>query len=159
MLPEDLHKFGMIPEFVGRLPVVAHVEELTEDDLVRILTEPKNALVKQYQRLFALEDVQLDVHGRRAARDRAAGDHARHRRARAARRSWSGCCSTSCTTCPAAPTSSEVVITEQAVRDGAEPTLVSRGGRRGGGRSVTRLARSPGAAMAVRIDIGVPTSL
>ena len=59
-LPEDLHKFGMIPEFVGRVPVVAHVEELTEADLVRILTEPKNALVKQFQRLFALEDVGLE---------------------------------------------------------------------------------------------------
>jgi ATP-dependent Clp protease ATP-binding subunit ClpX len=59
VLPEDLHKFGLIPEFVGRVPVVAHVEELTENDLVRILTEPKNALVKQYQRLFALEGVDL----------------------------------------------------------------------------------------------------
>jgi ATP-dependent Clp protease ATP-binding subunit ClpX len=59
VLPEDLNRFGMIPEFVGRLPVVTNVEELTEDDLVHILTQPKNALVKQYQRLFALEDVRL----------------------------------------------------------------------------------------------------
>ncbi len=59
VLPEDLHKFGLIPEFVGRLPVIAHVEELTEDDFVRILTEPKNALVKQYQRLFSFEGVDL----------------------------------------------------------------------------------------------------
>jgi len=59
VLPEDLNRFGMIPEFVGRLPVVTNVEELSEDDLVHILTEPKNALVKQYQRLFALEDVKL----------------------------------------------------------------------------------------------------
>jgi ATP-dependent Clp protease ATP-binding subunit ClpX len=59
VLPEDLHKFGLIPEFVGRLPVITNVEELTEDDLVRILTEPKNALVKQYQRLFTLEGVEL----------------------------------------------------------------------------------------------------
>ncbi|PKQ37525.1 MAG: ATP-dependent Clp protease ATP-binding subunit ClpX [Actinobacteria bacterium HGW-Actinobacteria-1] len=58
-LPEDLHRFGLIPEFIGRVPVVAHVEELGEDELVRILTEPKNALVKQYQRLFALEGVEL----------------------------------------------------------------------------------------------------
>jgi ATP-dependent Clp protease ATP-binding subunit ClpX len=58
-LPEDLHKFGMIPEFVGRLPVITHVEELSEDDLVKILTEPKNALVKQYQRLFRMEGVEL----------------------------------------------------------------------------------------------------
>ena len=58
-LPEDLHRFGLIPEFIGRIPVVAHVEELGEAELVRILTEPKNALVKQYQRLFALEGVEL----------------------------------------------------------------------------------------------------
>ncbi|MCE5203159.1 MAG: ATP-dependent Clp protease ATP-binding subunit ClpX [Actinomycetia bacterium] len=58
-LPEDLHRFGLIPEFIGRIPVIAHVEELSEDDLVRILTEPKNALVKQYQRLFALEGIDL----------------------------------------------------------------------------------------------------
>ncbi len=57
--PEDLLKFGLIPEFVGRLPVIATLEDLDEDALVTILTQPKNALVKQYQRLFELEDVQL----------------------------------------------------------------------------------------------------
>ena len=57
--PEDLLKFGLIPEFVGRLPVVATLEDLDEDALVEILTAPKNALVKQYQRLFELEDVTL----------------------------------------------------------------------------------------------------
>jgi ATP-dependent Clp protease ATP-binding subunit ClpX len=57
--PEDLLKFGLIPEFVGRLPVLATLEDLDEAALVTILTEPKNALVKQYQRLFELEDVKL----------------------------------------------------------------------------------------------------
>ena len=57
--PEDLLKFGLIPEFVGRLPVIATLQDLDEDALVTILTEPKNALVKQYQRLFELEDAQL----------------------------------------------------------------------------------------------------
>ncbi|MEQ8922818.1 MAG: ATP-dependent Clp protease ATP-binding subunit ClpX [Roseovarius sp.] len=57
--PEDLLKFGLIPEFVGRLPVIATLEDLDEEALVTILTEPKNALVKQYQRLFELEDAQL----------------------------------------------------------------------------------------------------
>ncbi|MYM54681.1 ATP-dependent Clp protease ATP-binding subunit ClpX [Thalassovita mangrovi] len=57
--PEDLLKFGLIPEFVGRLPVIATLEDLDEDALVTILTEPKNALVKQYQRLFELEESQL----------------------------------------------------------------------------------------------------
>ena len=57
--PEDLLKFGLIPEFVGRLPVLATLEDLDEDALVTILTQPKNALVKQYQRLFELEDTTL----------------------------------------------------------------------------------------------------
>jgi ATP-dependent Clp protease ATP-binding subunit ClpX len=57
--PEDLLKFGLIPEFVGRLPVIATLEDLDQDALVTILTQPKNALVKQYQRLFELEDAQL----------------------------------------------------------------------------------------------------
>jgi len=58
--PEDLLKFGMIPEFVGRLPVVATLEDLDESALIKVLTEPKNALVKQYQRLFELESVSLE---------------------------------------------------------------------------------------------------
>ena len=57
--PEDLIRFGMIPEFVGRLPVVATLHELTENELVEIMLEPKNALVKQYQKLFGMEDVTL----------------------------------------------------------------------------------------------------
>jgi ATP-dependent Clp protease ATP-binding subunit ClpX len=57
--PQDLVKFGMIPEFVGRLPVIATLAELNENDLVRILSEPKNALVKQYQKLFEMEKVKL----------------------------------------------------------------------------------------------------
>ncbi|NML14244.1 ATP-dependent Clp protease ATP-binding subunit ClpX [Azohydromonas caseinilytica] len=59
--PEDLIKFGLIPELVGRLPVVATLGELTEDALVQILTEPKNALVKQYQRLFGMDSVELEI--------------------------------------------------------------------------------------------------
>ncbi|SFM61066.1 ATP-dependent Clp protease ATP-binding subunit ClpX [Thermodesulforhabdus norvegica] len=57
--PEDLIKFGMIPEFVGRLPVIATLDELTEEELVKILVEPRNALVKQYQKLFEMENVRL----------------------------------------------------------------------------------------------------
>jgi ATP-dependent Clp protease ATP-binding subunit ClpX len=57
--PEDLTKYGMIPEFVGRMPIVATLTDLTESDLVTILTQPKNALVKQYQKLFELEKVKL----------------------------------------------------------------------------------------------------
>lgn len=60
--PEDLLKFGLIPEFVGRLPVIATLEDLDEDALVSILREPKNALVAQYQRLFEMENVELSFH-------------------------------------------------------------------------------------------------
>jgi ATP-dependent Clp protease ATP-binding subunit ClpX len=57
--PADLIKFGLIPEFIGRIPILTSLEELTKEDLVRILTEPKNALVKQYQKLFELDKVRL----------------------------------------------------------------------------------------------------
>ena len=60
MLPEDLLKYGLIPEFIGRVPVVVTLESLTEDALVDILVKPKNALVKQYQKLLEMDDVELE---------------------------------------------------------------------------------------------------
>src|SRR5208282_3257899 len=59
--PEDLLKFGLIPEFIGRLPVIATLSDLDEAALIDILTRPKNALVKQFQRLFEMEDIGLEV--------------------------------------------------------------------------------------------------
>lgn len=59
LLPEDLHRYGLIPEFIGRLPVIATLENLDEDALITILTQPKNALIKQYQKLFDMEDTEL----------------------------------------------------------------------------------------------------
>ena len=59
VVPTDFVQFGLIPEFVGRIPVITHVDELGEDDLIRVLTEPKNALIKQYQKLFELDGVRL----------------------------------------------------------------------------------------------------
>jgi len=61
VMPEDLLKFGVIPEFIGRLPVITSVENLDKPALMQILTEPKNALVKQYQRLFDIDDVELEI--------------------------------------------------------------------------------------------------
>ena len=58
--PQDLHRFGMIPEFVGRIPVICSTRQLDEDDLVHILTEPRNAIVKQYKRMFEIEGVELE---------------------------------------------------------------------------------------------------
>ncbi len=73
VLPEDLHKFGMIPEFVGRIPVVTSLSELNKEDLVRVLTEPKNALVKQYQVMFDFEnsDLSFEQEALEAIADRA----------------------------------------------------------------------------------------
>jgi len=59
--PEDLIRYGLIPEFVGRLPIISTLEELDEEALLRILTEPKNALTKQYARLFKMEGCSLDL--------------------------------------------------------------------------------------------------
>ena len=59
LVPSDLVQYGLIPEFIGRIPVITHVEELSVDDLLRVMTEPKNAIVKQYQKLFELDGVAL----------------------------------------------------------------------------------------------------
>lgn len=60
IIPQDLQSYGLIPEFIGRLPIITVLDKLTEDDLVRILSEPKNALIKQYKQLLALDDVELE---------------------------------------------------------------------------------------------------
>ena len=78
VLPEDLVKFGMIPEFIGRLPMVGAVRSLDKEALVSILTEPKNSLVKQYEKIFSFEDVELEFTAGRTRRDRRSGAAARH---------------------------------------------------------------------------------
>ena len=60
VMPEDLLKYGLIPEFIGRLPIVVTLDALVEEDLVRILTEPKNALVRQYRKFFEIDKVELE---------------------------------------------------------------------------------------------------
>ena len=59
-MPQDLLKFGLIPEFVGRLPIITTLRELDRDALIKIITEPKNSLVKQYKKLFKYDDVDLE---------------------------------------------------------------------------------------------------
>jgi ATP-dependent Clp protease ATP-binding subunit ClpX len=59
--PEDLLQFGLIPEFIGRLPVISRLEPLSEEDLVRVLTEPRNAITRQYRKLLAMEGVELEI--------------------------------------------------------------------------------------------------
>ncbi|HEX9092839.1 MAG TPA: ATP-dependent Clp protease ATP-binding subunit ClpX, partial [Coriobacteriia bacterium] len=126
VLPEDLQKYGMIPEFVGRVPVVAHVQELTEQDLVRILTEPKNALVKQYRRLFALEGVELrfpdDALAAIAAKAIKHGTGARGLRS-----IMESLLLDSMYDLPGRTDVAQVVVTEQSVSGGVAPTLVCEG--------------------------------
>ena len=83
--PEDLLKYGLIPEFVGRLPVIATLHDLDEAALVRILKEPKNAIIKQYQKYFDLEKVRLKFTDDAVAAIAKRGAQARHRRPRPAR--------------------------------------------------------------------------
>ncbi len=80
VMPEDLIKFGLIPEFIGRLPVITSVRPLDRDALVQILTEPKNALVRQYAKLFEMDGVELEFDRIRARGHRRPGRPARHRR-------------------------------------------------------------------------------
>ena len=123
---EDLHRFGMIPEFVGRLPVITNVEELSEEDLVRILTEPKNALVKQYQRLFALENAKLTFTDEALS----AISHQAIKRQTGARGLRSICEGILLDTMYELPSQSdvdEVVVTAEAVNGTTGPTIVRRG--------------------------------
>jgi ATP-dependent Clp protease ATP-binding subunit ClpX len=124
-LPEDLHSFGMIPEFVGRIPVICVVDELSEDDLVRVLTEPKNALVKQYERMFSFEDVALSF------TESALAEIAReaHEHGTGARGLRSICERTLMDTMYDLPSSkniAEVLVTPEAVKGESAPTLVLR---------------------------------
>jgi ATP-dependent Clp protease ATP-binding subunit ClpX len=121
--PEDLQRFGLIPEFIGRVPVLATLEDLDEDALVQILTEPKNALVKQYQRLFELEDVQLSFHedALKAVSRRAIG---RKTGARGLRSILEGILLDTMFDLPALEGVEEVVISEEVVEGDARPLYI-----------------------------------
>ena len=93
-------KFGLIPEFIGRLPVIATLEDLDEAALIQILTEPKNALLKQYQRLFEMENVTLTFTDDALSAVAAPRHPAEDRRARPALDHGSASCSTPCSSCP-----------------------------------------------------------
>jgi ATP-dependent Clp protease ATP-binding subunit ClpX len=125
VLPEDLHKFGLIPEFIGRLPVIAAVSPLDQEALMEILTEPKNALVKQYQRMFQLDDVELDFE--RDALE-AIADLAVLRKtgARGLRAILEDVLGPIMFEIPSSEDVAKVIVTRAAVEDGAAPTLVLR---------------------------------
>lgn len=123
--PDDLHKFGLIPEFIGRLPVITNVSALDVDDLSRVLTEPKNAILKQYQHLFELDGVKLTF-----------TDEAIHEVARVAEKRGTGARSLSTLMeqtlsaimfdLPSRDDVAEVIIEPGCVTGGEEPTLVLR---------------------------------
>ncbi|WP_193141980.1 MULTISPECIES: ATP-dependent Clp protease ATP-binding subunit ClpX [unclassified Meridianimarinicoccus] len=121
--PEDLLKFGLIPEFVGRLPVIATLQDLDEDALVTILTQPKNALVKQYQRLFDLEETKLSFtdDALRAISRRAIQ---RKTGARGLRSIMEDILLDTMFDLPTAEGVEEVVVNEEAVNSDASPLLI-----------------------------------
>jgi ATP-dependent Clp protease ATP-binding subunit ClpX len=123
--PEDLIKFGLIPELVGRLPVVATLGELTEEAMIQILTEPKNALVKQYQKLFAMDGVELEIRpSALAAISRKA--LARKTGARGLRSILEHALIDTMFELPGLDGVAKVVVDEHIVEDGAKPLLVYR---------------------------------
>jgi ATP-dependent Clp protease ATP-binding subunit ClpX len=125
VLPEDLHKFGLIPEFIGRLPVVTSVSPLDRAALIDILTVPKNALIKQYQRMFALDDVELEFEP--DALD-AIADLAVKRQtgARGLRAIMEDVLGPIMFEVPSTDTIAKVIVTREAVTENAAPTLVTR---------------------------------
>ena len=124
-MPEDLIKFGLIPEFIGRLPVVASVTNLDKSSLVQILTEPRNALVKQYQRLFVMDGVELEF---TETALEAIADQAilRGTGARGLRAIMEEVLLPVMYDIPSRTDVAKVVITEQTVRENVNPTIVTR---------------------------------
>jgi len=125
VLPEDLHKFGLIPEFIGRLPVIASVSPLDQTALIDILTVPKNALIKQYQRMFALDDVELefDEDALLAIADLAVK---RQTGARGLRAIMEDVLGPIMFEVPSTDTIAKVVVTRESVVENAAPTLIPR---------------------------------
>ncbi|TCP48565.1 ATP-dependent Clp protease ATP-binding subunit ClpX [Tamaricihabitans halophyticus] len=124
-MPEDLIKFGLIPEFIGRLPVVASVTNLDKPSLVRILTEPRNALVKQYKRLFEMDNVELEF---TETALEAVADQAilRGTGARGLRAIMEEVLQQVMYDIPSRDDVAKVVITEQTVKENVNPTIVAR---------------------------------
>lgn len=125
VIPEDLLEFGLISEFIGRLPILTALEKLDENDLVRILTEPKNALVKQYEKLLSLDDVQLEFQPA-ALREMAKLAIARNTGARGLRSIIEDVMRDIMFDLPSRNDVAKVIITAATVTDHAQPELVLR---------------------------------
>ena len=125
VIPKDLVKFGMVPEFVGRLPVITVLDELDEDSLVRILTEPKNALIKQYKKLFEYDDIELEVQDE-ALIEIAKKAIAQKTGARGLRSILEGILMKSMYTVPSDGSIAKVIVTPGCVSGEVQPTLINR---------------------------------
>ncbi|WP_221798653.1 ATP-dependent Clp protease ATP-binding subunit ClpX [Oceanobacter mangrovi] len=124
--PTDLVKFGLIPEFIGRLPVIATLDELDKDALIRILTEPKNSLVRQFQKLFEMEEVELEI---RESALEAIANLAMERKtgARGLRSILEGALLETMYEVPSESSISKVVIEDSVIRGTAEPIIIYDG--------------------------------
>lgn len=131
IIPEDLLKFGLIPEFIGRLPVMAALDKLTVEDLVHILTEPKNALVKQYKKLLALDDTDLEFEDG-ALEAIAAKAIERNTGARGLRSIIEDIMMNIMFDVPSDETIEKVTITEDAAKGLVEPTVMYREEKKAG---------------------------
>lgn len=141
ILPEDLLKFGLIPEFIGRLPVLTSVTNLDREDLTRILIEPKNALVKQYQKMFALDEVELDFEqlALEAIADRALE---RGTGARGLRAIMEEILQPVMFEVPSRDDVVKIVITEAVVTEGREPLMLTRADSAAEGSDMKKRRRS-----------------
>lgn len=125
VVPKDLVKFGMVPEFVGRLPVISVLEELDEASLVRILTEPKNALVKQYKKLFHYDDIELEIE-EEALTEIAKKAIAQKTGARGLRSILESILMKTMFTVPSDGSIAKVTVTADCVRNDVQPLLINR---------------------------------
>jgi ATP-dependent Clp protease ATP-binding subunit ClpX len=129
LVPEDLLKFGLIPEFIGRVPMIVTLDSLDRDALIRILTEPKNALIKQYQRLLKMDDVELEFteDSLIAIADRALE---RNTGARGLRAILEKTMNDIMYEVPSNPKIAKVIVTKECITEGKEPDIVLRKAKR-----------------------------
>ena len=126
--PEDLLKFGLIPEFIGRLPVIVTLDELSEDALVRIITEPKNALLKQYRKLLRLDNVDLEIEPE-AIRAVAKKAIERKTGARGLRSILEGVMTDIMYDIPSRDDVKKCIVTRETIEEGSRPTLIFEKGK------------------------------
>lgn len=129
--PEDLLKFGLIPEFIGRLPVIVSLDMLTENDLVRILTEPKNAVVKQYKKLFSYDDCELEFEDD-ALKEIAKMAISRKTGARGLRALVEECLGEVMYELPSLENVSKCIVTKETVLGNKQPVLIESVGQKAG---------------------------